>query len=111
MMNGQPLDNDIASLGRVSLQTWRIVVGLIVWAVLLSAAVAANTKAISEKADRELVEVVRKAQIELLSAKIDTMKEQMQGMRQEIRDLQGTIREKQRQDDAEASRRESRMTQ
>lgn len=107
----QPLDRDIASLGRVSLQTWRIVVGLIVWAVLLSAAVAANTKAISEKADRELVEVVRKAQIELLSAKIDTMKEQMQAMRQEIHDLQSVIREQQRQDGVEALRRGNRMAQ
>lgn len=70
---GTDIDPEIASLARVKPSTWKIVFGGVLWLGTLSAGVTANSAQIAHKADKEIVELQRQADRDLLARELAEM--------------------------------------
>lgn len=71
--NGDDLDPEIRSLGRISLPTWKVVIGGITWLLGLSGGVTANTVALKGKADADTVALQRTADRDILAERMQAL--------------------------------------
>lgn len=81
------MDPEFASLFRVKLGTWKVVLSVFAWLLALSGSVAfnarsvaANTRAIEQKADTATVMSQRKDDRDLLAAKLDMVDRRLQSI-------------------------------
>jgi hypothetical protein len=64
------IDPDIASLARVKVSTWKVVAGALVWLGALTATSATDHVMLRAKADKEVVELQRQADRDLLALEL-----------------------------------------
>lgn len=74
------LDPEVSALARVKPSTWALVIPCIMWLTGLSIQTKNNTTAIDGKADRQIVEVERKAQIDLLNQQVAAQEKRIQSL-------------------------------
>lgn len=72
------VDPEIASLARVKLGTWKVIAGVFAWLFALSGGVAANTHALTAKADDAVVRARMDSDRELLTVKLDAIDRRLQ---------------------------------